>query len=263
MTFLYQYYRRLDYALDTIANKRLYFSAPGDFNDPFDCRPKFSLFFCKNDPEEVWNRYFLLLAKHQYPGISDEEARKHADASLLNGKHREYQWLREADKEIRISLNDTSLRICCFSKSPRNAMMWAHYADNHKGVVLQFEKSYMFDNDASHKGFDVEYYKRPIPLNRYVEAMEETERGDDTAFSRLTYCSKSYEWASEDEIRFFSLDPYLTYPEEMLTGILLGSESPSHLQDLINTVLSGWSSKPRVFKEDPSISSIKLCFRRA
>jgi|GEM_PF-1811635 len=263
MTFLYQYHKRLDYALDTIANKRLYFCAPSDFNDPFDCRPKFSLLFHRNEPEDVWRRYFFLLVKYQYPDISDEEACKQADVALLKGKHRNKQWLREADEGNRKALKDTFLRICCFSKSPRNAMMWAHYADNHKGVVLQFKESYMYDNGASYGGFNVEYYRRPIPLKRYVKAMEETERGDITAFARLIYCSKSYEWQTEEEVRFFSQKRYVPYSETMLTGILFGSESTVHWQDHIYTALSKWASKPIFFKEDGSISSTKLCFKRA
>lgn len=262
MTFLYQYHRNLDYLLDTITNKRLYFSSPSDFNDPFDCRPKFSLFSCKNDPEEIWRRYFFFLAKYQYSGISDEESKKHADAAILNGKHKDKDWLCEADKHIKNDLSKAFLLISCFSKSPRNAMMWAHYADNHKGAVLQFKKANMVDGEALYKGFDVEYFDKPIPLERYVKAMEETESGDEIAFSRLIFCTKSAEWQSEKEVRFFSRDKYITYPEEMLTGIIFGSECSVHWRDHIYTALSEWSIKPAFFQEDSSISSTKICFRR-
>lgn len=142
-------------------------------------------------------------------------------------------------------------------------MMWAHYADNHRGVVLQFKKSYMLDNDASYRGFDVEYYRQHIHLKRYVEAMEETMRGDDAVFARLNYCSKSYEWASEEEVRIFSQKTYLNYPETMLSGILFGSKCSVHWQEHIHSALDKWTSKPLFFKEDSSISSIKLCFKRA
>lgn len=265
MNLLYRYYRRLDFVLDAIINRRLYFAAPGEFNDPFDSKPKFSLLFCKKDPEEDWRRYFFILAKNQYPGISDDEVRKHADGAILRGLHRDRGWLLEADEEIKKALaqHSRSIRICCFSKSPRNATMWAHYADNHKGVVLQFKKSGLLDDDGTYKGFDVEYYRRPIPLQRYVRAMEETEKGDNKAFGRLIYCSKSHEWASEDEVRILSQETHLTYPEEMLTGILLGSDSPSHSLDMLYTVLSTWPLRPKIFKEDRSVSSIKLCFKLA
>jgi hypothetical protein len=266
MRFLYRYYSHLEFVLDVIANKRFYFTPPDDFNDPFDCQPKFSLHFCKNEPEEDWKRYFFLLAKHQYKGIQDSEAQKHADAAILQGKHRDNAWLREADIGIKKALTEQVIppRICCFSKSPRNPMMWAHYANNHKGIVLQFKASDMLDHKSgAYKGFDVEYYCRPIFLRRYVETMEDTLKGDPSAFARLIYCSKSQEWAGEEEVRFFSQNMHVPYPEEMLTGILFGSECPAHWQDITYALLAMWDSKPRVFKEDGSISSVRLCFRRA
>lgn len=264
MSFLYRYYGCLDYALDVIANRRLYFSAPSDFKDPFDCRPKFSLSFCKTEPAEIWKRYFSLLAMAQQPGISDDEARMHADAAILRGRYRDMLWLHEADEEIRKSVAEhvSFLKICCFSKSSRNAMMWAHYANNHNGVVLQFKKSTMLDDGGSIKGFEVDYYRQPIPLRRYVEAMEATKDGDNTAFGRLILCSKSYEWEPEKEVRFFSQKRYVPYPETMLTGILFGSECSIHWQYHIYTALSTWTSKPKFFKEDSSISSMKLRFRK-
>ena len=41
------------------------------------------------------------------------------------------------------------------------------------------------------------------------EAIKETLKGDDLAFTRLMYCTKSIEWAQEEEIRFFSNHTYV------------------------------------------------------
>jgi hypothetical protein len=260
MKFLYRYFGPTEYALDTIAHRKLYFSRPSSFNDPYDCRPKFSLFSCKNDPEEVWYRYFFLLAKYQHPGLSDDVARRNADAAILEGKHRDNNWLLKSDEALRKSHDEATPRVCCFSRSPRNNMMWAHYADNHKGVVLQFNKSIMLDGFETYKGHSVEYYSQHIPLEQYVSVMEEAE-GDPTAYFRLIYGSKSCEWSSEDEERFFSSEVYVTYPEDMLTGLIFGSETPSNFQNLISQAISGWSSVPKLFKEYPVKSNIKPYFK--
>lgn len=141
-------------------------------------------------------------------------------------------------------------------------MMWAHYANNHKGIVLQFRSSYMFDADSgTFKGFEVDYYSKHIKLKRYVDTMKETLQGDDLAFSRLMYCSKSIEWAQEEEVRFFSNNTYISYPEKMLTGILLGSHSPSYWEDLVHKVISSWVNKPKIYKADMKKSSIKMYFK--
>lgn len=263
MRFLYRYYSNLEHVIDTIANKRLYFSPPSDFNDPYDCRPKFSLRSCKNNPDEVWNRYFFILAKIKKPKITDDEAQKHADAEISKKSHKNHVWLREADEAL--AECGPLANICCFSKSPRNAMMWAHYANEHKGVVLQFNAADMLDQQSGeYKGFDVEYYPQPITLTRYVEAMEDNLKDDTLALARLLYCSKSQEWAGEEEVRFFSqCNKLVPYREDMLTGILFGSRCPASWQETINTLLSTWNSKPKFFKEDGSVNSLKLCFRSA
>jgi len=264
MRFLYRYYSCFDFVLDTIINKRIYFPSPNDFNDPFDCCPKFSLLRCKKDNEKDWKSYLFFLAKDQYPGISDDEALKHAEAAIQKGLHRDKEWLFESDKSISKALNEKrkDVRICSFSKSPRNQMMWAHYANNHQGIVLQFSSVYMFDAvSGTFRGFDVDYYSKPITLRCYVESIENSLKGDNLAFVRLIYCSKSYEWTHEEEVRFFSKNIYMPYPEEMLKGILLGSECPSHWEDMIYKAVSTWRSKPKIFKEDAQRSSIKIYFR--
>ena len=193
MNLLYRYFGSLDEVLDTLSNRRLFFSSPFNFKDPFDCRPKFSLVSCKWEPEDAWRRYFLVLAKLENPGISDDEAKRRADGAIREKKHRDDNWLRESDVGIKQALLDHMLkvRICCFSKSPRNSMMWAHYANNHAGLVLQFRKSAMRDDAGELREFDVGYYRR-IPLSRYVQAMEDAQKSDNIAFNRLMLCSKAY-----------------------------------------------------------------------
>ena len=97
MRFLYKYYSNFNFVLDTIINKRLYFSSPNDFNDPFDCRPKFSLIRCKNDNIEDWRDFLSILAKEEYPGISDDESLEHAEAALIKGLHHDNEWLLKSE----------------------------------------------------------------------------------------------------------------------------------------------------------------------
>ena len=125
MLFLYKYYSSFDFILDTIINKRLYFSCPNDFNDPFDCRPKFSLIRCKNDNIEDWKEYLSILAKHEHHGIPDVEAMKHAEAALKKGLHQDKNWLLKSDKCVSQVLDEEikKIRICCFARTPRNQMM--------------------------------------------------------------------------------------------------------------------------------------------
>lgn len=42
-----------DFAIDIIANHRVYFASPSSFNDPFDCGPAFRLGGDSKDPQFV------------------------------------------------------------------------------------------------------------------------------------------------------------------------------------------------------------------
>lgn len=139
-------------------------------------------------------------------------------------------------------------------------MMWAHYADNHKGMALQFRVTGKYEDSQS--GFEVQYYPNHISLKRYVDAMEEVLTGDPGAFARLIYLSKSEEWKSEDEVRFFSENEYVDYDETMLAGILFGAECSTQCLDRTRALLSTWVSQPTLFQEDSSVSSVRLYFRR-
>ena len=262
---LYKYYKNFEYALDAVANRRIYFPTVDKLNDPFDCRPKFSLLSCKNESEEDWRAYFFILAKKgSEENITDEEADLHADGAIKKQKHKDLCWLYKADQSVKNNhksfLEDNHLRICSFSQSSRNQMLWAHYADNHKGVVLQFRKSIL-----KGKAFAVEYYDGRITLKRYVDAINRTWKDDDDvlAHGRLVFGSKSDEWKGEDEIRCFNQNKYLKFEEEMLAGILVGNECLPHRLEIFQKAISAWNRKPKIFKEDSQSSSlIKMNFRR-
>lgn len=123
----------------------------------------------------------------------------------------------------------------------------------------------MADNvHGKNSGFDVDYYKQHVPLEKYVEAIKNSSEGDDSAYGRLIWCSKSYEWNAEDEVRLLALakNDYVSYPEEWLTGILIGSKCPSHRIDLLLKSIASWKKKPKIFKETPERSStIKIYYR--
>jgi len=74
------------------------------------------------------------------------------------------------------------------------------------------------------------------------------------------YCSKSIEWAQEQEVRFFSNNQYVSFSHEMLSGILLGVQCPSNWSNEIFDAISGWTNKPKMFKENIDNSLIKTHF---
>src|SRR5690606_15318322 len=142
--------RQLLHATYAITRNQLYFSDPRTFNDPFDCRPNFFL-----GSEE---RLIRTICKRE--NITYE-------ASFLD--------IPEIEKIFNIkeywdnALSNTA--VCCFSADDRNPIMWAHYANNHKGLCLIYEP---LDTVGAFIAFPVKYSEeRPkVDYSRLDEPFE-------------------------------------------------------------------------------------------
>lgn len=101
----------------------------------------------------------------------------------------------------------------CVSEKNYDILMWAHYADAHAGVCLEFAGTGAFFKDT----FPVEY-KDKYPAIRW----RTKDRND---HARVIFTSKAEHWAYEKEWRLTTDKPRtLRYPAGTLTGVILGCE---------------------------------------
>ena len=102
-----------------------------------------------------------------------------------------------------------SAYIGCFSKRPDSTLMWAHYADNFKGVCIEWEMTRLANNDYI---FDVVYSKKKphIDLLKFVKIYLGYEFVGDKFDENITeikdqlkklIITKGTDWAYEKEIR--------------------------------------------------------------
>jgi Protein of unknown function (DUF2971) len=99
-----------------------------------------------------------------------------------------------------------SLRVLCFSHTNENLLLWAHYADNHRGICLE----YGFTDDV-HRGqcFPVNYsgiqpvlerverYPASVPAAGSLSIHKDREAN--------VFLTKSQDWSYEQEYRLLSL----------------------------------------------------------
>jgi hypothetical protein len=95
-----------------------------------------------------------------------------------------------------------SLCVCCFSKNMNSILMWSHYADNHRGVCLEWD----FDTQAN-KGrfFEMEYHN----VVTVLDEVKRTNTGHlslniETNGKFLT--TKFQTWQHEEEIRMIRVE---------------------------------------------------------
>lgn len=118
--------------------------------------------------------------------------------------------------------------IACFSETPRNELMWAHYADQFKGICI---------------AYDVDRLIKSLPDDSYLVRMYYDDmlpgvggsEGDLTEAARKILSRKNHKWLYEREWRFFGALEKVHYrDDEAVSAIYLGSRiSPQHERGLL------------------------------
>lgn len=163
-----------EYTLDIFRKCELYFSAPQNFNDPFDCKLSPIIGSQKKFAEAM--------AKRQTLNYKKEDV-----VSSLNANPDLLQYMKDAIENV---MNRHG--ICCFSKKNADLLMWSHYADCHTGICL---------------GFDVKkdpgFFIFPINVN-YQDAYPKIDISEESKYKEYVYAlmsTKYSEWSYEEEIR--------------------------------------------------------------
>lgn len=123
-------YQKIDeYTKDNLKKNVLYFNDPENFNDPFDCKIDITHEGTKKD----WSNYLLRnrspLEINQL--IRDKKIKRKKNILILNRA--------KINNELREEVFEKSPhRVCCFSATKLNILMWSHYAENHQGICLCF-----------------------------------------------------------------------------------------------------------------------------
>lgn len=111
-------------------------------------------------------------------------------------------------------------RIRCFSMcSPKNILMWSHYADNHKGFCIKYRLSNYFINESENE-LGCHMYLKKV---NYTKTKNTKLRIDIKSIdSTLGYATKYKDWKYEKEVRLISYNPMI---EGKYNEIELDSES--------------------------------------
>jgi len=105
------------FTLESLINKRLFFSNPNFQNDPLE------------------NHYILDISKVKNAPFSNSEDEEKAEWGKTT-------W---ANISIESEIKD-KIGICCFSKKFNEYLLWSHYANGAKGICLIFNRKRLFND---------------------------------------------------------------------------------------------------------------------
>ncbi len=195
-----------------ISRNELKFSPPSSFNDPFDCDINLLEFKFGEFSHRVFNE------------ITEIKRMFESYASFRSRENDQNFW-ENIYKQVQIDKINGS-RICCFSLLNDNLLMWAHYADKHKGVCLEFDNSIenRFLNLSDKK--DITEGEVGYNIKERINYLKE-ER--EITIYKLFF-TKSEEWKYEKEYRMITLNnkgELQQFNPKFLKAIYFGMNVPS------------------------------------
>ena len=223
-TRLYKYQSFSTLTLSNLAKRTLWFSSPKDFNDPLDC----GLYVIDgnvlaSDAKRAFDYY-----RQRADDRAAFEARYAPNGVLTS------EFATELAKGAQGALNDIikdQRGVACFATTPTSLLLWAHYADGHRGFCLEFDTAAEFFGKARPVS-----YTQTVPVLKAVDFM--TDRPASDLFEAI-FLTKSQHWSYEEEWRIVHKEPRTayTYDWKVLTGIYLGAAMPDVHKEIIALVL--------------------------
>ena len=170
--YLYKYWSASS-VIRFLNNHKIMFSQYTAFNDPFECAANIDT----NNSAIEWESYLRSQGVHPVEG-------RHLVKNVLCDKNK-------ASKTIKDAVHSTIIRsgIFCMTPKPDNLLMWAHYADEHKGACIKFDllqdvSSFCFPKKVDYSD---DYYS--------YNYLREQKKASTVLWH------KSKEWAYEEEYR--------------------------------------------------------------
>jgi len=219
-------FRTIDARLfESLDRSEIYFARPPQLNDPFDCQ--------------------VDVAKALENATVRADPKARANLERLRA-------MDEFFEQLQADLKATG--ICSFSLKLNNALMWAHYAHNHRGVCLLYKFSEAFFYTDSIVGIGrIEYSVDPLVdwfLNwgRDPQSYGEWERfRDDLLVKMLTI--KAPAWGHEDEARIVRKpDGAQPVDTDCLVQICFGLQTPQSEADAVRKLVGARNYKAKFCK---------------
>jgi len=226
----------------TLTDNELYFPAPYSFNDPFDCHPYFSF---EGDKATIVNSYKKLYKKYD-PGLPRAQRRiqaKEAAKSLLSKN--DYAGAQERTRDYYFNRVQRGIGVFCVTTIPDNILMWSHYANNHKGVCLEFCGLNDFFANAQKV-----IYQETRPVISAFSGASNLENADGALLTKSNIWRYEQEW----RVIMYSAGPGIyKFPGHILKRVIIGANASKETVELVTECINSREIKPKIShaKVDP------------
>jgi hypothetical protein len=267
--------------IDVLQKRRIRFTPPGAFNDPFEFRPVLKTL--ASDPE------FQQFIDLEFNKLADTELAKigpllslvpkaHVDDLKHNARSKMLPVFRSLEPALIMHLNqkldeefNKHFGVLCLSELWDSILMWGHYTSSHEGFVIGFDAEHSFFNQrrspADEFGFlrQVRYQvSRPVVSLMSSGALEWFE-------------TKADVWAYEREWRMFrvlsqakevmpigeTLLHLFEFPSDCITEVILGVRCSSATETAIISAIASFQNTPAIYRCGIDDADYRITRRKA
>ena len=224
--------------VDVIQNLAIRFSPPEEFNDPFELLPHMKIVETREWIDKA-KRHVVSESKKKLPHLSEEEVERiflqRYPQRIPTQKRIALEIARQTARLNRI------LSLCKTAPDDSRALlMWAHYTQDHAGMVLEF--------DDAHAWLRWHDYKKGHSHNRadVIYSAKRAEWNDEFPADEFLY-TKSEHWFYEQEVRLMrfagdkdfdtsKVDALVKFPADLLRSVTLGVNNTTEkaVRDALN-----------------------------
>jgi hypothetical protein len=243
------------YLEDCLVEQRIHCSDPANLNDPWDCRPWFNE-NALEDPKVREDFMEWLFSFTPSAPVPEDQLELYKE-SLRNDPVARKELLGKFSRGF-MAMIPGRWRIYCLTPVAHSTLMWSHYADNHRGICLEFSTDHSLFGSAQ----KVEYLSSYPGWNPKA-LMDRT--------SPHMLLSKSSDWSYEKEYRIVGLGEgvpsplaghalelkgqFLALPTGALKAVIVGCELDV---DPVKEVVAKAASSVKVKKVIRSRTEYKL-----
>lgn len=264
--------------IDVLESGLIRFTQPDALNDPFELKPVFQSIFPEEgaerfitpsveDLELAIRRLWATLPADKTSQVSADDAvawvkRNPEELSYLLGKKvaiavSALRTMGPRAREDMAKLMAKELGVLSLSEVNDCPLMWAHYADSHRGFVIEFDAQHRFFDRRRSEGDEL-YHLREV---RYISPKDRPKSLSEMSGADL-FSVKSESWKYEREWRFVSLlkdansvrfidgdEIHLfDFPRESVVRVILGSRASQQMAAKVKGLVHQWYPAAKVGK---------------
>ena len=231
----------MERARTLLAEGKLFFPTANDFNDPFECDPMFNF----ESTARERKRYNMDLVRERAPNMPRHERRK-----LVQGASNRTSFDEAANRLVdRLKRTVGILSLC---QRHDNLLMWAHYAESHEGICVEFRR------DGPPLDFALKVtYARDYPRVDFFEIAELIEHSGPEAEAAqrkwvdAIFLTKSEEWIYESEWRILDTRGgrgLHDFDAGLLTKVYLGCKTSVEDEKRVREWVAQKPTDPQLFR---------------